>query len=214
MRVYSPRREVAKEEKMDFPDVVRQRYACKKFDGTPVPQEVIDELVEIARLAPSGLNLQPWKIKIVTEQYVKDELYLVAAEQPSITTCSHLFVLCADAELVPLVEKDEKAMRAVGVPDVIREHVYELAMGLAKAPYEVRLGYAKNMVYIMLANIVNGAKALGLDSCPVTNFQPEEFSRILGIPEGLVPTVIAPVGYAAGPGPAGKRRFPKEDILI
>jgi nitroreductase / dihydropteridine reductase len=199
---------------MEFQDVVKRRYACKKFDGKPVPQKTIDELLELVRLSPSGLNLQPWKIKIVTDQKVKDELYPVAAEQPSISTCSHLFVLCANSDLAPLAEKDERAMRTVGVPDAIREHVFELSSGLSQRPPEVRLGYAKNQVYILLANVVNGAKALGLDSCPVTNFQPEEFSRILGIPEHLVPTVIVPIGYAAGPAPAGKRRFPKEDILI
>lgn len=199
---------------MDFQDVVKQRYACKKFDGRPVPQETIDELLELARLSPSGLNLQPWKIKVVTDQKVKEELYPVAAEQPSITSCSHLFVLCANSDLATLAEKDEKAMVAAGVPDAIREHVFELSSGLGAAPLAVRLGYARSQVYILLANIVNGAKALGLDSCPVTNFQPEEFSRILGIPEHLVPTVIVPIGYAAGPGPAGKRRFPKEDMLF
>ena len=49
------------------------RYATKKFDGRKIPEEKVGELLELVRFAPSAINLQPWKIKIVTDQKVKEQ---------------------------------------------------------------------------------------------------------------------------------------------
>jgi len=47
---------------MLFKDIVMQRYAVKKFDGKKVSEDLISELLELVRFAPSAINLQPWKI--------------------------------------------------------------------------------------------------------------------------------------------------------
>ena len=44
-----------------------QWYATKKFDGRKISEQKIGELLELVRFAPSALNLQPRKIKIVTD---------------------------------------------------------------------------------------------------------------------------------------------------
>ena len=54
-------------------------------------------------------------------------------------------------------------------------------MGMAKgriAAMDIadRLAWAKCQVYIMLANAVNAAKALGFDSCPMTGFNPDQYA--------------------------------------
>jgi nitroreductase len=104
-------------------------------------------------------------------------------------------------------------MRDGGVPDEIRRHVIELASAHKEKSLEARLAYARNQVFISLGNALNGAKALGLDACPMTNFQPQEYSRILNIPAHIVPAVLVAVGYAADK-PTPKRRLAKEDIVF
>ena len=59
---------------MEFKDIVMQRYATKKFDGRKVPEAKMKELLELIRFAPSALNVQPWKIKVVTDPKVKEQL--------------------------------------------------------------------------------------------------------------------------------------------
>ena len=83
---------------MQFKDIVMQRYATKKFDGKKISEDKISELLELIRFAPSALNLQPWKIKLVTDQKLKEELRKVSNNQEQITTCSHLLVFCADSD--------------------------------------------------------------------------------------------------------------------
>jgi nitroreductase len=51
---------------MEFNDVVRARRSVRAFRSDPVPPEVIRDLLQTACLAPSGTNIQPWKVHIVT----------------------------------------------------------------------------------------------------------------------------------------------------
>ena len=39
---------------------------------------------------PSGLNLQPWKIKVIIDQKIKEGLFPATLNQQQIITCSHL----------------------------------------------------------------------------------------------------------------------------
>ncbi len=80
-----------------------KRYATKKFDGRKIPEDLVDDLLELVRYAPSALNLQPWKIKVVTDGKVKEQLKPAAFDQEQITTCSHLLVFCVKRGKVPRV---------------------------------------------------------------------------------------------------------------
>ena len=50
---------------MEFKELLTTRYATKLFQPKAVPEETMQELLEMVRLAPSGLNVQPWRIKVV-----------------------------------------------------------------------------------------------------------------------------------------------------
>ncbi len=43
---------------MDFKDVVKNRYSCKKYNGKQVDKKIIEEILEAGRLAPTAKNLQ------------------------------------------------------------------------------------------------------------------------------------------------------------
>jgi len=200
---------------MDFKEIVMGRYAAKKFDGKKVPEDKIKELLELIRYSASGLNSQPWKIKVVTDQKIKDALRLIAHNQEQISTCSHLLVLCAETDTVAIVDRSERMMKALEMPDEKRTMI----LGFVKAffqnmPAEKALEWARCHVYLALGNAINGAKSLGLDSCPMAGFDSSECARILGLPAQYEPTVICPVGYAADVKPAMKVRAPLEEILL
>lgn len=199
---------------MEFKDIVMQRYATKQFDGKVIPQEKIDELLEMIRFAPSALNLQPWKIKVVSDRKLKEELLPATFNQGQVTSCSHLLVFCADTKTDDLVEKAAQAMKEAGVPDEMRDSVIGKAKGMfgSMSP-EQKVEWAKCHAYLAMGNAVNGAKSLGLDSCPMGGFNSAEYTRILNIPDHLIPTLICPLGYAADQ-PIPKRRYAKEDVFF
>jgi len=50
---------------MHVDDAIRSRRSIRAFRPDPVPQAVLDDLLEVARRAPSGTNVQPWHIHVV-----------------------------------------------------------------------------------------------------------------------------------------------------
>ena len=50
---------------MEFREVVRERYACKQYDGRPVPEDTLFEILEAGRLAPTAKNLQEQRIYVL-----------------------------------------------------------------------------------------------------------------------------------------------------
>src|ERR1700722_19872506 len=47
---------------MDVAEAVRKRMSVRAFKPDPVPGEVVARLLETAAQAPSGGNLQPWRV--------------------------------------------------------------------------------------------------------------------------------------------------------
>ena len=199
---------------MDFSEIVMSRYATKKFDGRRLPEEKVGALLELVRFSPSALNLQPWKIKVVTDKDVKEQLKPAAFDQEQVTTCSHLLVFCANPDYEGLIRKLGALLKKNGVPGEMQAMILEMAVRFTQPmSAEQRLAWSQAQTYLALGNALNGAKSLGFDSCPMGGFDPGEVMRILRIPAPLVPVMLCPVGYAADK-PAPKIRFAKEDILF
>lgn len=198
---------------MELKEVVMRRYATKEFDGKMIPEEKIDELLEIIRFAPSALNLQPWKIVVIRDKKVKEELHPATFNQGQIISCSHLLVFCANTKMDELIEKADRLTREAGIPEELCQMRLEKSKLMAgRMSIEGTVEWAKCHTFLAVGNAVNGAKSLGFDSCPMTGFDPNEYSRILKLPENLVPTILCPLGYGSDK-PIPKIRFPKDEIF-
>ena len=51
---------------MDFETLVRERRSIRGYKKDPVPKAVIEEVIEIAKGAPSSMNTQPWFFHVLT----------------------------------------------------------------------------------------------------------------------------------------------------
>jgi nitroreductase/dihydropteridine reductase len=200
--------------RMEFGKIVMSRYATKKFDGRRIPETKVDELLEMVRFSPSAINLQPWKIKVVTDQKVREQLKPAAFNQEQITSCSHLLVFCADPDYDSLIRRLGTLLKKNGTPEEMQKMVIGMAVQFTQSMSpEQKLAWSQAQTYLALGNALNGATSLGFDSCPMGGFDPKEFSRILKIPPPLVPVMLCPLGYAADK-PMKKVRFAREDIVF
>ena len=53
---------------------VTERYSCRDFKDTPLTDEQADALVKAALAAPSAMNRQPWRLVVIREKAIVDEL--------------------------------------------------------------------------------------------------------------------------------------------
>jgi nitroreductase len=61
--------------------VIQKRRSQRKYKGDSIPEDVLQRVLEAARLAPSGKNYQPWKFIIVQDKELKEKLAQASAEQ-------------------------------------------------------------------------------------------------------------------------------------
>ncbi len=53
---------------MEFTEVIRNRYSCKRFDSLPVKEEQLNAILEAGRAAPTAKNLQEQHIYVVQSE--------------------------------------------------------------------------------------------------------------------------------------------------
>jgi len=199
---------------VEFKKIVMNRYSCRAYQDKKVPEETIRELLEMIVYSASAINLQPWRIRVVSDPELKAQLRTVAFDQPHVESCSHLLVLCADSDYAAIIAKFEKSLIEAEAPEEVRNRLVGMAKGFSSGMTpEQQLTWSQNQVHIAVGNAINGAYSLGLASCPMTAFEPAEFSRMLELPAHIVPTVLVAVGYPADEF-MGKMRYPLEEVLI
>jgi len=60
---------------MNFKDLVKSRYSCRNFSAKAVSYEIINDLFEICRYAPSAVNIQPWEFIVVTDNVLLKKVF-------------------------------------------------------------------------------------------------------------------------------------------
>ena len=53
---------------MDFLALSESRYSVRGYQSRPVPEELLNKVLEAARLAPAAVNKQPWKFVVVRSE--------------------------------------------------------------------------------------------------------------------------------------------------
>lgn len=61
-------------------DLVKQRRSIRKFKPDPVPDELINKILDVARWAPSGANHQPWEFIVIKDGEVKSRIVSILQE--------------------------------------------------------------------------------------------------------------------------------------
>ena len=67
---------------MDISEVIRTTFAARQFTDDPVPDDVIERMLEHARFAPSGGNRQGWHVIVVRDPKIRAAI-AQAAERPA-----------------------------------------------------------------------------------------------------------------------------------
>ncbi|MFQ6069723.1 MAG: nitroreductase family protein [Candidatus Aminicenantales bacterium] len=83
---------------MSVLEVIKARRSVRRYKSEPVPDETLRRVLEAARLAPSGKNLQPWKFIIVRDSEKKRKLAQAAINQKFVSQAPVVIVACGFPE--------------------------------------------------------------------------------------------------------------------
>jgi nitroreductase/dihydropteridine reductase len=207
---------------MSLIDKLNWRYATKKFDATKkVSDDQLNTLLDAVQLAPSGAGLQPYRIIVVKNPAIKEQLREAARGQQQLTTASHIIIFAAETTMdsnyvksyIDRIAETRGVERAnlEGFETSINNHLNTMTA-------EGKTVSNHKQSYIALGVLVSAAAELGIDACPMEGFDAAKFDEILGLQRlGLTTSVIAPIGFRAEDdmlSKAAKVRKPKEELFI
>ena len=81
---------------MDIKEAIRKRVSIRNFLDKPISEEIITEMLDAARLAPTGGNGQGHIFGVIQDNEVKAKLAEAAGGQMWIATAPVVFALCGD----------------------------------------------------------------------------------------------------------------------
>ena len=194
---------------------MKKRYAIKLFDkDKKLTDQQLSEIKEAISLAPTSFGLQPFKVKIITDEKLKEELQKHSWNQPQISSCSHLLVFCADLDTKALLERKATLMKELNIPSNKIKGFLDYA-----SPYfedkekQWLINWSEKQLYLAADHAMLQATSLGIGSCPMGGFDAKKYHKTLNLKEDLWPALLVPLGYPADTE-RPKIRAKEEDLFF
>jgi len=193
-------------------DLFQRRYACHAFEAdrqiAPADLEVI---LEAGRLSPSSFGLEHWKFVVVTKPEEKAALQAACFRQRQVGSASVVIVILAK---ITDMHPDSDYIKTLMAREYPGEAL-EPAMANYRGVYahtEVK-SWSIMQCYIAAANMMTATTAVGLDSCAIGGFLPDDVKKIID-KEGdrYEIALILPIGYCAEE-PHEKLRLPLSELV-
>lgn len=185
---------------MSLLEQAKWRYATKKFDASKkVDQKLVDQIVEAARLAPTSSGLQPFKVFVITNQELKNQLVPISMGQQQVADCSHLLVFAAwdnyTEERIDHIYGITTGAREQPI-DRYKDYTDRLKSLYLTRSHEENFAHTARQSYIAFAYAIAMAAELKVDTTPMEGFDNEAVDKLLNLSEqGLRSVTLLPLGY-------------------
>jgi nitroreductase len=162
---------------MDFFEVIGKRRSIRAFRDQPVPEEMVQKILETIQAAPSAGNRQAYEVVVVRDPVRKKALAEAAWQQTFIAQAPVVLVFCTN----PGRNVDRYRERGA--------HLYCIQDA---------------SIAVTFAHLA--ATALGLGSCWIGAFDPSRVATLIGAEGTIEPVAMLPLGFPAETPPPTPRR--------
>ena len=160
-------------------NVLMKHRSIRKFRSTPIPDELLTELLEAAVRASTCGNMQLDSLVVTRDAALKKELAPCHFNQPMVTQAPCLVTVCADINRFSMWCRQREA-----------DPAYDNFAWFLNAATDALLA-AQNFCIAAEAN------DLGICYLGTTLYTAGDIARILALPKGVVPVTTVVVGYPA-----------------
>ena len=204
-------------------EAIKSRRSIRKFAPDDVPEEMINQMLEAARLAPSGGNVQPWSFLVVRNPELKQKLREICLDQRFIEEVPVVIICFGNlTRYSPAAAKRRRQeFMDSGVLETLSgrfaDPEFRARMESMPMPTPSREQLLPGIVantYIAIEHLVIMAAALGLGTCWVGGFDRAAINQLFGLADTLIPVAVIPVGYPDGKLPPPRPRFSIEEIMV
>jgi iodotyrosine deiodinase len=177
-----------------YRDEMLRRRTIRQFSSRPVPREVIEDCLCVARSAPSGANKQPWHFVVVSDAEVKTKVRTAAEEEERLFYHGRAPKEWLDA-LAPLGTDENKPYleTAPNLIVIFAQHYEISADGRKMKNY-----YVTESVGIATGMLISAIHMAGQAALTHTPSPMGFLNQLLGRPVQEKPFLILVVGYPDG----------------
>jgi nitroreductase len=168
-------------------EAIKTWKSTRKFQDKPIEEEKLEAILEAVRRAPSWANLQCWRLIVVEDAAVQQQLselayvesyfaplgYKINPAQKGIEQAPVVIVLCADPDKSGKIRNQEYYLTDAGIAS---------------------------------QNLMLAAHTLGLGTVFVGVFDEEKIRRLLAIPQEIRIVGLFPIGYPVDAGEPRPRK--------
>ena len=211
---------------MNILECIRNRRSVRTFSATPIPDDILEKILDAGRWAPSGANSQPFEFIVVKNKAAIDKIRDNVKEVLKMSGVDNL-------EAIYRLMKESGSFAAAGTRKVTwKEYLNSPVMVIVVSDTDKNTVNIENEQYMTMSGdagaaavqtIMLAAYALGVGSCWLRTFDPERIKYCFGIPKTLDISGIIPMGYpkywpkapeyALSTGPELFPRRPLEDVV-
>lgn len=195
---------------------VSRRRATPSFKPDPVPEELLNDLLETATMAPSGYNLQPWRFIVVRDAESRRRLRAAALGQPKVEQAPVMIIACGDrlgwrdGDLDRVLSdgkttgyiKDEKM--AEGIRRNARQYLESTDIDV----------WVTRQTMIAFTFLLLAAEMRGLDTAPMEGFDEAKVREAFAIPSTARVIALMAIGYGQPPDKPYGGRFPLDRVVF
>ena len=80
---------------MEFYEVIKKRKSIRKYKSDPIPEDVLNRILDAGRLAPSAKNYQPWHFVVIRDPEMKKKVAEACRNQPFMAEADVIICGCA-----------------------------------------------------------------------------------------------------------------------
>ena len=153
---------------MNFFDVIRTRRSVRSYRPDPIPEDVLERVLEAVRVAPSSSNRQPWRFIIVKDEATKQKIIPACYGQSWMAEAPVIIMACGN--------------------DKIFDH------GNNHGGYMGNMSMIVD-TSIAFTHLILAARVEGLGTCWIGWFSNDQVKKILNVPEEWDVVALTPLGY-------------------
>ena len=212
---------------MDALQLAQTRYTAKAYNpNKKIPKEQLDKLLEVLRLAPSSINIQPWHFIVAQSDQAKQKIAHAMPDNfayniPKVLNASEVIIFTAKTNI------DETHLNQIisAEDELGRFRTSESK----KVQHQTRLGYVNlykqkditrwidNQLHIALGTALLAAQSFEVNATPIGGFDAQLLDEQFNLAaQGLRSVVILALGYSHIDdfnAELPKGRLAKEDII-
>ncbi|MDR0528302.1 MAG: nitroreductase [Zoogloeaceae bacterium] len=209
-------------------DAIRSRHSVRRFLSTPVHESVVREILALSSRAPSGTNVQPWRVYALAGEERKSLSAAILAEYNAGKKEGRAFDYYPPEWVDPWLSRRRKlglglySLLGIGKGDKEKMHeqtgrnylFFDAPVGLILT-MDKRLGRGMFLDYgVFIGHILLAARARGLDTCVQNAFAdyPDTTRRHLGIDEQELIVGGVALGYADANAPENTLATEREPV--